>query len=138
MRVLIKRGFLSVDRPLLMAKELPSHGLWPYLTWFRQKIPAHHLSRWVKEALIDIMTPSQLFWGCKHLVHPFFNPDHQRLSVPRAHFGQPCCIPVRLLLSCKAGAVPQRLGEGKEMVTCPESLEGQRIEPCQGACGALN
>lgn len=57
-RVLIRRGFLSIDRSLLMAEELPSHGLWSHLTWFRQKNLAYHLSRWVKEALIDIRTRS--------------------------------------------------------------------------------
>lgn len=56
LRVSIRRGFLSVGRPLLMAEELPNRKLWPHLTWFRQKSPAHHLSSWMEEALIDIMT----------------------------------------------------------------------------------
>lgn len=43
-----------------MTEELPSHGLWSHLTWLRQKSPTHHLSRWVKVALIDTMIQSQL------------------------------------------------------------------------------
>jgi len=112
LRVLVRRGLLSIARLLLVAEELPSRGLRPHLTWFlcaRQKSPAHYLSRWVKEALIDITTQSQLFWACKQLVHSFFNPDCRR---PRTHFSWPCCILVGLLLSCKPGAVPSLWGKG--------------------------
>lgn len=55
----IRRGFLSVDKPLLMGEEL----IVATSELVQAAKAAHHLSRGVREVLTNIMTQSEQFWG---------------------------------------------------------------------------
>lgn len=106
----IRRGFLSVDKPLLMGEEL----IVATSELVQAAKAAHHLSRGVREVLTNIMTQSEQFWGYNQPVtltpEGWQCPGHNLI----------------LLLSCS-------IWGRMELVPCPEALP--QILPLPRAAG---